>query len=589
MRNSIKNIKWVVNEWKNRLPILALLLFLTLLSASVTVAYPIVIKRLLDSLQYMVEIPEKFSGIGTELRTIIMLFIVIGLVKLIASTYPGFRALMNATFEYSLRNRYFSQILKKDFNFFNRFRTGDLVTRLTSDITDFPKIAWFMCSGIFRSFESFIKILLCVGAMFYLNRELTFFTLVPLPLMMVIFYITSNKLHSSFKNNQEAVSEINNQLEMSFSGIKIIKSFVCEDKYKRFFTGTLDNRFETEMRLVTLNTRLRMIYEYIDYFAQIAVIIFGGIMVVNNQITIGTFFAFYTYLSMIIYPILDLPQLFVSGRQAFVNIDRLEEIKDFPVIRNEAPAKHKIDKIKSITFENVSFSYSGKELSIVNNVSFKSLCGEKVIIIGPVGAGKSTILGLLTGLLVPRKGTIKINDIPLDEIDLIDFREKIGYVPQEPFLFSGSIKENIIFGRESVDDDLYRSVLDIVQMKREIALFKDRDATKVGQRGITLSGGQKQRLAIARALLREPQILIFDDITASLDADNEENMWNDITKRFGDITCFIVSHRLSTIRYVDNVIFLDGGYLVAKGKHQIIAENHPEYRNFITGAKQALK
>ncbi len=583
-----KNIKWIIKEWSNHKPMLLLLLFLTLLSAIVTVIYPIVVKRLLDTLQTMMEEPGTYSGIPSELQSIIWLFVIVGLVKMLAAAYPGFRAIYNAKFEYLIRNRYFSYILDKDFGFFNHFRTGDLVTRLTSDITDFPKIAWFMCSGIFRSIESFAKISFCVAAMFYLNSHLTMLTLLPLPIMMAIFYVTSNKLHSSFKENQEAVSLINNQLEMSFSGIKIIKSFACEDKYKKFFTESLGHRFKTEMRLVTLETRIRMIYEYIDYFGQIAVIVFGGIMVVRNEITVGTFFAFYTYLSMIIYPMLDLPQLFVSGKQAFVNIERLEEIKDFAVKKPSAKMKHQIERIKTIAFDDVSFKYSNKEVNIVSNISFKAHQGNKVMIIGPVGAGKSTILGLLTGLLPPNSGMIRINDIPLDQIDLTDFRDKIGYVPQEPFLFTGSIRDNILFGKDSASEDLYRSILDIVQMKREISLFKDKDATKVGQRGITLSGGQKQRLAIARALMRQPQILIFDDITASLDADNEEKLWEDISKQFGDITCFIVSHRLSTIRYVDNVIFLDSGCLIAQGQHDLILERVPEYREFVAGSRQTM-
>ncbi len=582
-----KNVKWIINEWKQHPFFIMLLLFLTLLSAAVTVIYPYIVKRLLDLLQKTLADPVEMTGIAPEMQQIIWIFLIIGLVRLLAASYPGFRALMNLTFEYTLRNKYFAYILRKDFKFFNRFRTGDLVTRLTSDITDFPKIAWFMCSGIFRAVESFSKIAFCVAAMFLLNRQLTLLTLAPLPIMMVIFYFTSNKLHSSFKDNQEAVSEINNQLEMSFSGIKIIKAFVCEGKYKRFFDKALKKRYQTEMRLVTLNTRVRMIYEYIDYFGQIAVIVFGGIMVVQHQITIGTFFAFYTYLAMIIYPILDVPQLFVSGKQAFVNIERLEEIRRFPEPRNNAVKKEIIETVKSISFEDVCFSYGEKELNILNHVSFDIKRGERVIIIGPVGAGKSSILGLLTGLLKPQNGVIRINGIALDEIDLISFRHKIGYVPQEPILFSGSIKENVLFGRESVSEEFYRSVLDIVQMDKEISRFRELDETRVGQRGLSLSGGQKQRLAIARALIREPEILIFDDITASLDADNEENLWNDISARFGDITCFIVSHRLSTLRYVDNVIFLDSGYLIAKGEHQDIMQQYPEYHSFIQEHYQA--
>jgi ATP-binding cassette, subfamily B, multidrug efflux pump len=582
-----KNVKWVLNEWRQYPRYVFLLLTLTLVSAGVTVVYPYMIKLLLDNIQLTVSQNQEYMGIDPALQRIIWLFVIVGIVKLLAATYPGFRAIMNVTFEYALRNRYFKYILGKDYKFFNRFRTGDLVTRLTSDITDFPKISWFMCSGIFRAIESFAKITFCLAAMFLLNWKLTMLTLIPLPVMMVIFYITSNKLHRCFKENQEAVSEINNQLEMSFSGIKIIKAFVCEDKYRRFFIETLNKRFKTEMNVVTINTKVRMIYEYIDYFAQIAVIVFGGIMVVTNSITIGTFFAFYTYLAMIIFPILDLPQLFVSGKQAFVNIGRLEEIKDFPIIAKPSMDKVKIDRVAAISFENISFSYLNNEINILNDVSFKIERGEKVVIIGPVGSGKSTILGLLTGLLTPQQGIIRINGLSLDEINLTYFRDRIGYVPQEPILFSGSIKENILFGRESVSDELYRQVLEIVQMENEIARFENKDATRVGERGLTLSGGQKQRLAIARALIREPEILIFDDITASLDADNEENLWRDINRSFGDITCFIVSHRLSTLRYVNNVIFLDSGYLIANGDHVNIMQQSPEYQSFIKEHFQA--
>lgn len=626
MRN---NVKWVIVEWSKHKIFVVLLLFLTLLSAAVTVAFPLIIKTLLDAIQDMSIRFSEYEQVKPELMRIIMLFLIIGIVRLIASTYPGFRALMNATFENSIRNRYFNYIVEKGYNFFNKFRTGDLVTRLTSDISDWPKISWFMCSGLFRAIEAFAKISFCITAMLFLNWKLSLLTLAPLPIMMLVFYLVSNKLHHSSKENQEAISEINNQLEMSFSGIKIIKAFVCEDKYKKFFSKALTHRFNTEMSLVTINTKVRLIYEYIDFFGQIAVILFGGILVVRNEITVGTFFAFYTYLAMIIYPILDLPQLFVSGKQAFVNIDRLEEIREFPLIDEEQENPILIDKIEEIDFNEVSFSYSessdnksvisideddnspqtvgllplsllkirkkesshspklsqtkngSKELTQLNKINFTVSKGERVIIIGPVGSGKSTILGLLTGLLKAQSGSININGIPIAKINLNDLREKIAFVPQEPILFSGTIRENIVFGTKGVTEALYQRVLSIVQMKEEVERFIKKDETMIGQRGVTLSGGQKQRLAIARALIREPELLIFDDITASLDADNEERLWKDISQYLGGITCFIVSHRLSTLRYVDNVIFLDDGELIAKGKHEEILESNSLYRSFI--------
>lgn len=580
MTNNINHIKWIKNEWKSHKAYVFILLFLTLLSTAVAVAYPFLFRQLIDSLEKSLSTPGQINPMS-PVHKIVLIMLIVGFVRVISSFYPGFRAYMNLLFEYVLRHRYFKYIIEKDYRFFLKFRTGDLVTRLTNDIQDFPKIGWFLCSGIFRAFDSFIKILFCLVVMFLLSWKLTLLAMLPIPFMIAVFYIVSNKLHKSFEKNQEAISEINNQLEMTFSGIKIIKAFVCEEKYKRFFSKALDNRFITELRLVKINTVLHLVYEYIDYFSMISIILFGGYMVVKGEITIGTFYAFYTYLSMLIYPILDLPQLFVSGRQAFVCIDRLEEIKNFPVISYKSEVKKYIKNINNIRFENVSFTYDDRNVKILDDISFKITKGQKVLILGSSGSGKSTILGLLSGLLIPQNGQIYINDIPISEIQTDNLREFIGYVPQEPSLFSGTIQENILFGKEMNDIDEYETIINTVQMKDEIIQFLDKDQTLLGQKGLSISGGQKQRLAIARALFKKPQVLILDDITASLDAKKEELLWEQISKLFQDLTAFIVSHRLSSLRYADEVILLDSGKISAYGKHEQLIKEHPQYKEFI--------
>ncbi len=574
------HIKWIFRQWKEHKQFIALLVFMTMLSTAVTIAYPYVFKKIIDSFQNIVKHKELYPNPQGIVFKYIMIIFAIGFAQLIASLYPGLRAFMNVTFENALRLKYFKPLLEKDFTFFNKFRTGDLVTRLTNDLTDFPKIGWFLCSGIFRAFESLNKILFCLSIMFFLSWKMTLITLIPIPIMIAIFYVTSNKLYKQFQKNQEAISEINNQLEMSFSGVRIIKSFVCENKYKRFFDKALDERFKTEMKVVKLNTMLSMVYMYIDRFAQISVILYGGYLAVNNKITIGTFFAFYSYLEMLIYPILDLPQLFVSAKQAFVNIDRLEEIKDFPTTESSDDNKVKISKIDEIKFKDVSFHYNGEE-EVISNISMDIKKGDRVLILGPVGSGKSTILGLISGMYHPEKGEITINNLPLENIDKITLRNKIGYVAQEPLLFSGTIKENVEFGKENLSDEEFWELMEIVQLKKEILSFTDKENSKVGQRGISLSGGQKQRLSIARALVRKPEILIFDDITASLDADNEDKLWTSINAKYEEITCFIVSHRLSTLRYVDKVMFVDSGNILGIGNHSELLKINPTYRSFI--------
>jgi ATP-binding cassette subfamily B protein len=574
------HIKWIYKQWKDHKQFVVLLVFMTILSTAVTTAYPYVFKKIIDSFQKILMHKNQYPNPQKIVLKYIMIIFAIGLTQLVASLYPGLRAFMNVTFENALRLKYFKPILEKDYTFFNKFRTGDLVTRLTNDLTDFPKIGWFLCSGIFRAFESLNKIIFCLSIMFYLSWKMTFITLVPIPIMIGIFYVTSNKLYKQFQKNQEAISEINNQLEMSFSGVRIIKSFVCENKYKRFFDKALNERFKTEMNVVKLNTLLSMVYMYIDRFAQISVILYGGYLAVNNKITVGTFFAFYTYLEMLIFPILDLPQLFVSAKQAFVNIDRLEEIKNFPTTESHKKDKIAIHHIEKIKFENVSFHYNGEE-EVLSNINMEIKKGDRVLILGPVGSGKSTILGLISSMYNPEEGRIKINNLSIEKIDKNILRTKIGYVTQEPLLFSGTIKENVQFGKENLSEKEFWELMEIVQLKQEILSFKDKEHSKVGQRGLSLSGGQKQRLSIARALVRNPEVLIFDDITASLDADNEAKLWNSINSKYKKITCFIVSHRLSTLRYVDKVIFVDSGNILGIGNHNELIKINPTYRSFI--------
>jgi len=576
-----KHIVWIwKNLWSGYKGFIFLLVFATILSTAVSVSYPFVFKMLLDKISSINENRLIHFQPMKEIYKIVWIFISIGIVRIFVGLYPGLRAYMNLIFEYILRKKYFNEILKKDYKFFHKFRTGDLVTRLTEDLSDFPKICWFSCSGIFRAFDSFSKIIFSLAMMFVLSWKLTLFSILPLPLMIVIFFITSENLYKRFRLNQEAISEINNQLEMTFSGVKIIKSFVCEEKYKRFFKTALDRKFHTQMELVKLDTRLQLVYQYIDQFAQIGVIIFGGYMVITGDISVGTFFAFYTYLAMLVYPMLDLPQLLISGKQAFVNIDRLEEIKDFP-ITNPSTGKINIENVDSIKFRNVSFMYKEKDPYLLRNIDFEVKRGERVVIIGPVGAGKSTILSLLTGILRPFQGKIIVNETPLELVNMVSFRNKIGYIPQEPLLFSGTIRENIEFGLINVSEKMYSEAISVSQIEKEIENFSDKDKTIIGQRGVNLSGGQKQRIAIARALIRKPEILILDDITASLDAENEERLWQDIGRIFKEITCFIVSHRLSTIKYVDNVIFIEDGRVVGKDRHDNMVNNFESYRDYI--------
>lgn len=575
------HIKWIIRQWKAQKWFVVIMVFLTLLSSAVSIAYPWAFKELLDVLRDILQFPEKYPTPMNEVNRVIMLFLAIGIAQLISGVYPGIRGFVNMRFEHSLRVLYFRFVASKDYKFFQKFRTGDVVTRLTDDLSEFPRISWFLCSGIFRAFNSFSMIAFSLAVMFSINYKLTLLSIAPLPLMMVVFYLTQDKLYANYNRNQQAISAINSQLEMSFSGIRIVKSFVSEEKYNRFFDVALARRFKTEMSMVKLNAVLSLIWQYIDYFAQIGVIIFGGYMAVKGQITVGTFFLFYTYLSMMIYPLIDLPQLFLSGKQAFVNIDRLEEMKDFPSINDRLSPGKAINSFDSLEFREVSFKYPDKPEPVFTGCSFMLKKGERMLILGSTGSGKSTIANLLLGLMETDKGKILINDTPLGELDINSLREVVAYVAQDPLLFSGTIKDNILFAVDEASDEEYKTAMQSSQLEAEIESFPERDNTLVGNRGLGVSGGQKQRLTIARALVKRPQLLILDDITASLDAENEEKLWQSIDTNYGDISAIVISHRLSTLRYVDTVLFIDSQGHTHKGTHDELVFNNQEYHDFL--------
>ena len=574
----VNHIKWIARLWNEKRLLIVVLFMLTLLSSAVAVTYPYLSKRLLDMMQAIMEKP----GTDDPMRAVdrlLMVFVAVGLGGLVASLFPGIRGVTNSVFEHALRMKYWKKVLAKDHRFFSHFSSGDIVTRLTDDLYDFPKLSWFLCSGIFRAVESISKVAFCLGAMLLLDWRLTLFSLIPLPIMIALFYSTQDRIYDTFQKNQQAISAINTRLEMSFSGVRIIKSYACEAKYSRFFRDVLGRRWNTEMDVAKLEVVLHLIYQYIDYTAQVGIVFAGGFMAVTGRISIGTFYAFYTYLSMLIYPILDIPQLFVSGKRAFVNIDRLEEMAAFPQEpKPDSPVP--VDTIETIALRGVSFAYGDRASEALSGINLDIRRGQRIAVLGPVGSGKSTLVKLMLGVLKPAAGTIRVNDIDLHDVDIESYRARVGYVPQEALLFSGTLRENVDMGSDAPDDQTFATAMEAAQLSDELASFPAGQDTVVGQRGVSLSGGQKQRMAIARAVARRPQLLIFDDSTASLDAANEEQLMRRLDELSPEMSFVIVSHRLSTLQYVDSVLFLDGGRQLGFGTHEELL-NLPWYRAFI--------
>ncbi|MBD3237090.1 MAG: ATP-binding cassette domain-containing protein [Candidatus Eisenbacteria bacterium] len=619
-----QRLAWLWRYWQPHRRVMVFLGFFTLVSASVTVAYPRVLGAVIDHFKATLGAGEADSRIGQAM----LILVAILLARFVASLYPATRAMVNARLERDIREEVFGKLMRKDYRFNNRFRTGDVVTRLTDDLAEFPKIAWFACSGVFRAVESSAKLIFCLAMMFVMSWKLALLAIIPMPFMMWLFYSLRHKIRDYTEGSQKCVSRTNNLLESVFTGIRIIKAFRAEEGQRRRLAHIMRERVQVLLNLMKLEVVLHSMDTFAARVGQMVVIAFGGFLVIRGEMTVGALFAFYIYLDMLAWPMMDVPHLFMTAQQAFVSIDRVEEIRSYEVAETRGHG-HAPGELEELAFEGVSFSYNGRRS--VDGVSFRIRAGQRVALVGPVASGKSTVLKLIAGIMGPQEGEILINGRPLDQIEWDAYRRLIGYVPQEALLFSKSIEENVLFGRPpAIEDEAGRLLpgdravrnevarrpgagvtamaesgrvgrpgaeqrvarraaaevwarrcLAVAQMEGDLRALPDGVETVVGQKGSLVSGGQKQRIAIARALAGVPQILLLDDCTAALDARNEDRFWQELEEQFGGRTCLIVSHRLATIRRADAILVFEDGRLVDQGRHDELVTRCETYREFL--------
>ncbi len=570
-------LKWITGFWKPHKKHLVVLALFTVVSSAVALSFPLVFRYLLDNVQQVLG----SAGGSSEFRKIVAILAVLAFARFIAGLYPGARAWLNSKLGLDIRDRVFASLLKKDYRFWSAFRPGDLTTRLTDDIVDYPRIAWFSCSAVFRALESSSRLVFCLGVMFFMSWELTLIALVPLPVMFLIFTRVENRLGKKVEESRKATSHTGNLLDSTFAGIPIIKAYNAEEGQTGRLRGLLDERLDIDLSITRLVMLLHGVYSVIGQVGKVTVMGIGGLFVIENRIGIGEFYAFYVYLDMLLAPMMDIPNLFVTSRQAFTSIDREKEILEYP----EAERREGIEgtgAVSTLKLESAGFRYTGTDLGITGLDVQLSSPGMYALV-GEVGSGKTTVLKMLTGQLPCTEGRILYNSTDLKELSEDYLVSETGYVPQESVLFNESVGENVRLGREIPDEAVSNSLRIAGLDGTELEAGVD---TVLGQGGVGVSGGQKQRIAIARALAGNPSLFLFDDCTAALDAEKEEFFWQELAEARENALVLVVSHRLATVRRSDRVIFVHEGKMNAFDTHENLLRDNRLYRLVLAAEMQ---
>ena len=475
--------------------------------------------------------------------------------------------------EYDLKNEIFYHYQTLPLKFYKKNNTGDLMNRISEDVS---KVRMYLGPALMYGMNVTILMLMVIPFMFYINSNLAFYSVMPLPLLVVSIYLVQNIINKRSEQIQESLSDLSTYVQETFSGIRIIKSFVREINFERVFT--IKSK-EYKNKSIGLQFVLALFFPVIMTLIGISIIItvyVGALEVFEGNLSIGNIAEFLIYVYLLTWPVTALGWITsiiqrASASQKRIN-EFLEEKSDIILSDNK-----KINLKGKIEFKNVFYKYSDTKIEAMNNVSFIINPGESLGIIGSTGSGKSTIANSILRLFDTDKGKILIDNNDIKKLDIVHFRKQIGYVPQDVFLFSDTIENNILFGTENKSFDLVREAAKNADLMRNINSFPEKFKTKIGERGITLSGGQKQRVSIARAIIKEPKILILDDCLSAVDTKTENVILENIKKIMINRTSIIVSHRISSVKLAKKIIVIDSGKIIEQGNHKSLLEKKGMY------------
>ncbi len=491
---------------------------------------------------------------------------------------------MSRYIEYDLKNEVYQHYQKLSLSFYKQNRTGDLMNRISEDVS---KVRMYVGPALMYSTTTITLFIVTISYMFYKAPILTLYAIAPLPILSIAIYQLSRVIHKKSTVVQQYLSKLTTFTQESFSGISVIKAYGIEPAINEQFAELAETSKEKNVDLARVQALFFPLMILLIGLSNILVVYVGGSRYISGQITeIGTVVEFLIYVNMLTWPVAVVGWVTSMIQQAEASQKRINEFLDTePAIVNRTTLETPI--IGKIAFKNLTFTYEDTNITALKNISFTVNPGETLAIIGNTGSGKSTILELIGRLYDVSENSLLIGDTTIADLNLNNLRSNIGYVPQDAFLFSDTIRNNIKFGKEDATDEEVIAAAKKAAVHDNIIGFSKGYDTILGERGITLSGGQKQRVAIARAIIKDPEILLFDDCLSAVDTETEEEILTNLTKISSNKTVIIVSHRVSSAKNADKIIVLEDGQILQQGSHNDLVNKEGYYKELY--AKQLLE
>jgi ATP-binding cassette subfamily B protein len=467
--------------------------------------------------------------------------------------------------EYDLRNDFLERVQKMSLTSLGARSTGDVMSRATNDLAAVRAV---LGPGIMYSMNTIVTFVVGSILLFHLNWKLTILAYIPLALASLTVRYFGSRIHDRFEEIQEQFSAMSTKVQENISGIRVVKAFAREDAEIRAFEVLNQSYIRRNISMIRLWGVFHPLMTVLLGLSAVALLWFGGREVVLGRLTLGEFVAFMGYLSMLTWPTIAVGWVMNLIQRGTASMGRMLEIMQAEIDIKDAPDAAPPEVIEgAVEFRNLSFSYPNSKTPALRNINLRIEPGKTLAVVGHTGSGKSTLANLLPRLIDPPPGSLFIDGKDVREWPLEDLRNTIGCVPQETFLFSDTVSENIAFGRSDATEDEIRRAAEISRIMEDIETFPDKMRTFVGERGITLSGGQKQRIAISRAILRQPGILIFDDSLSSVDTYTEERILRELENVMRGRTTIFISHRISTVRSAHQIVVLKDGEIIERGTH----------------------